>query len=309
MKRFIVVLALALLVGLLSAPPIFPANKTETMLIQLQASVAQLQSDLRDMRSAMDERMGMMRQIVDQQSATVNKLNSAIDQVQRSIQGTVTAQGAKVDTVANNMQALNDSMEDIKARVAKLSEQMTAMRTALETLQTAPPQAPAGTQQPGVAAQPGQQPQAAMQTPPPDPTILYQSALKDYQAGNYELALRGFQDYLKFYPKTDFAGNAQFYVGQTLYAQGKYADAIDAYNVVLDRYEGAKTPDAHFKKGMALLQLKDRTGALAEFRTLVRRFPNSDAAKQAQEQIRLLNTRGAAQPPSSKKPAAKRSRR
>lgn len=130
MKRFILVVALALLVGVLSAPPIYPANKTETMLIQLQASVAQLQSDLRDMRSAMDERMGMMRQIVDQQTATVNKLNNAIDQVQRFIQGTVTAQGAKVDTVANNMQALNDSMEDIKARVAKLSEQMTAMRTA-----------------------------------------------------------------------------------------------------------------------------------------------------------------------------------
>lgn len=148
-----------------------------------------------------------------------------------------------------------------------------------------------------------------MPTPPPDPTVLYLSALKDYQAGNYELALRGFQDYLKFYPTGERASSAQFYLGQTLYAQGKYPDAIDAYNVVLDRYEGPDTPLAHFKKGMALLQLKDRNGALAEFRTLVRRFPNSDAAKQAQERIRLLNTRGAATPSSSKKPASKRTRR
>lgn len=285
----------------ITAPPVFPVAKE---IVQLQAAVAQLQSDLRDMRSAMDERMGMLRGMVQQSNDSVIKLNTAIESAQRSIQNSVAAQGAKVDSVTGNVQAVHDSLEDLRVRVAKLSEQMTQMRTALEVMQTAQQQ----TAQPATPAigTPGQ-PAGTPAAPPPE--TLYQNALRDLQGGNLDIAMSGFQDYIKYYPETDLAANAQFYIGEILYRKGNAREAIGAYDAVLERYpNGNKTPAAHLKKAMALLQLKDRPAAEREFRELIRRFPTSDEAKIAQEQMKALrsSTRGAATPP---RPAPRKARR
>jgi len=242
-KNLVLVLLVVVVLLVLAAPPTFPADKqTMQEFALVKQALAQLQSDLRDMRSAVDERMGVMRGLVEQQSATVKALNTSLDGVQRSVQNTVTAQGAKVDSVAGNVQAANDSLADVRARIDKLSQQMAAMRTALETLQ-APPPAPAQPAQPAA---------------PPDPKVLYQNAGKDFYAANYGMAMSEFQDYLKFYPTDEYASNAQFWIGEIFYRQGKFNEAIDAYNAVIDRYQNSnKTADAHLKKGMALVELKD----------------------------------------------------
>lgn len=276
MRTFLLILLVAILVALL-ATPAFPVAKE---IIQLQAAMARLEADLRDLRSSLDERMGMMRQIMQQSTDTVNKLNVAIEGVQRSIQGTVVAQGAKVDSMAGNVQAVHDSLEDIRARLSKLSDQMAQMRSAVETLQ-------APHQQAGPAAVPG--------APPPAPDGLYQSALRDLSSGNLPMALQQFQDYLRFYPDTDLAGNAQYYVGEVYYRQGKYQEAVQAYDQVLERYpRGNKTAAAHLKKGFALVELKDRDAGMRELRELVRRFPASEEAKIARERFPSLGATGRA---------------
>lgn len=276
MRTFLLILLGAILVALL-ATPAFPVAKE---IIQLQAAMARLEADLRDLRSSLDERMGMMRQLMQQSTDTVNKLNVAIEGVQRSIQGTVVAQGAKVDSMAGNVQAVHDSLEDIRARLSKLSDQMAQMRSAVETLQ-------APHQQAGPAAVPG--------APPPAPDGLYQSALRDLSSGNLPMALQQFQDYLRFYPDTDLAGNAQYYVGEVYYRQGKYQEAVQAYDQVLERYpRGNKTAAAHLKKGFALVELKDRDAGMRELRELVRRFPASEEAKIARERFPSLGAAGRA---------------
>ena len=77
-----------------------------------------------------------------------------------------------------------------------------------------------------------QQPQA------PPVNDLYQGALRDYNSARYDLAAGEFGDVLKYYPQDDLAGNAQFYLGEIAYRQGKYADAIKAYGVVLQQFAG-----------------------------------------------------------------------
>ena len=67
---------------------------------------------------------------------------------------------------------------------------------------------------------------------------LYQGALRDYNSARYDLAAGEFGDVLKYYPQDDLAGNAQFYLGEIAYRQGKYADAIKAYGVVLQQFAG-----------------------------------------------------------------------
>jgi tol-pal system protein YbgF len=276
------------LVALL-ATPAFSISKTEQMLIQIQTVVNQLQNDMRDLRSALDERMGMVRQLIEQSTVTVSKLNTAIDAVQRNVQSSVAAQGAKVDQVTTNVQALNDSIEDIRARLGRLSEQMVAMRMAIETLQTQQTQIQQAAAQAVASSQPGApgQPAGSGAAPAPPPKELYDNALRDLSSGNTELAMKEFLDYLRYYPDTDLAGNAQFYVGESLYRQKKYREAIDAYDTVLDRYpRGNKAAAARLKKGLASFELKDRAGGERELRRLMRDFPNSDEAKIAKEYLK-----------------------
>ena len=255
---------MAVLVVALLPTPAYPVAKE---IIRIEAAVARLESDMRDMRSTLDERMGMMRQLMEQTTDAINKLNVVTEQVQRSIQGSVAAQGTKVDSVAGNVQGLQDSLEDVKARLSKLSGQVAQVRVSVETLQTPPT--------PGAGA------------PPQSPEEFYQNGLRDLQGGKLKLALQQFQDYLRYYPETELAGNAQFYVGEVLYRQGKLRQAIEAYDLVLERYpNGNKTAGAHLKKGFALLELKRRTSGVRELRELIRRFPRSEEAKLARQRLR-----------------------
>jgi tol-pal system protein YbgF len=264
--RVLRAILMAVLVVALLPTPAYPVAKE---IIRIEAAVARLESDMRDMRSTLDERMGMMRQLMEQTTDAINKLNVVTEQVQRSIQGSVAAQGAKVDSVAGNVQGLQDSLEDVKARLSKLSNQVAQVRESVETLRA--PSTPGS----GAGA------------PPQSPEELYQNGLRDLQGGKLELALQQFQDYLRYYPETELAGNAQFYVGEVLYRQGKPREAIEAYDLVLERYpNGNKTAGAHLKKGFALLELKRRTSGVRELRELIRRFPRSEEAKLARQRLR-----------------------
>lgn len=272
----IIVIVLALV-----ATPVYPVAKE---IIQIQTAVARLEADLRDMRSSLDERMGMLRQLVEQSSTTMSRLNVAIEGMQRAIQGTVTAQGTKVDQMFTNVQGVHDSLEDVRARLGKLSDQMAQLRGAVEAMQAPPPPAP-----------------SAVTGPPPSPEALYQTALRDLQGGNLDLAMKEFQEYLRAYPETELAGNAQFYLGEILARQGQLKEAVDAYDVVLERYpRGNKTAAAHLKKGFTLIQLNQRDAGSRELRELVRRFPSTEEAKLARERLKLMGD-GASRAPATKR--------
>lgn len=264
MKLRVVLLVAALLV----AAPAWPVAKE---IIQLQRDVALLSEQVRDVQRLITERMAVMNQLVEQSTDSVNKLHGALDNVQRTLANSLAAQGQKVDNVHGQLQALSDGLEEVKSRLSRLSEQVAQVRETQQTIQ-APPQ-----------------PATPTPAAPPAPKTLYDNALRDFIGGNLELAMQGFQDYLKYYPDTDLAGNAQFYIGEVLYRGGKFSEAVNAYNVVLEKYPGGnKTAAAHLKKGFALLEIKQRDAAVRELRALLRRFPNSDEARLARERLRTL---------------------
>ena len=125
------------------------------------------------------------------------------------------------------------------------------------------------------------------QAPPAD--VLYNNGLRDYNANKLDLATQEFGDYLKYYPTTDLAGNAQFYLAEMEYKQQNYAAAVKDYDLVLEQYPGGnKTPAAQLKKGMALAQLGQHDAAVRELNSVIQRYPKSIEATTAREQLRRL---------------------
>jgi len=264
------------------------ANKD---MIQLQTQVQALQDQMARMQQSFDERMGVMKNLVEQTTDNINRLNQSLDALNKNLQTQSTDQGSKTDQVSAQVQSLHDAVDELKARMAKVSKQLDDVQAAQQNLQAQP-----ASVQPGSAPQGGvQQPQA--QAPPPD--VLYNNGLRDYNAAKYDLAVQEFADYLKFYSNTDLVGNAQFYLADIEYRQGNFQKAIQDYDKVIEQYpEGNKAAAAQLKKGYALLNTGQKDAGTRELRALIARYPRSLEAQQAKDRLRQLGAAPTASKPS-----------
>lgn len=254
-----------------SLPPAWAVSKE---IIQLQTQVQALQDQMTHMQQSFDERMGVMKNLMDQNTDSMNKVTAAMTALQNSLEKLQTENGGKVDQLSGQIQALNDSLDELKARLAKVSKQLDDVQAAQQNQAAA------------AAAQQAQQ-QALAQAPPPD--VLYNNALRDYNAGNNDLAKQEFSDYVRFYPNTDLAGNSYFYLAEISFKQGDYQGAIKNYEQVLQNFPtGNKAPSSDLKKGLALIELGQKDDGIAELRHVIQRYPRSNEALQAREKLRKM---------------------
>ncbi len=249
-------------------------------MVQLQTQVQQLQEQMTAMQRSFDERMGVMKNLVEKDTDAVNKVAAALDALQQTLAKQQTDAGTRSDQISGQMQALNDTLDELKVRLAKVTKQLEDMQAAQQS-------------QAAQQAQQQAQQQALAQAPPPD--VLYNNAVRDYNGGKNDLATQEFSDYIKFYPNTDLAGNCYFYLGETQFRQGNYQQAAQNYDQVLQNFpSGNKAASAELKKGFALIELGKQDDGVGELRHLIQRYPHSPEALQARERLRKLgvSTRG-----------------
>jgi len=264
---------------LLATTPAFAVSKE---ILQLQTQMQMLQDQMTSMQRSFDERMGVMRNLVEQNTDSMNKLAGSIDKLQTSLQKQNTDGAGKVDQVSGQIQSLNDSVDELKARMAKVSKQLDDLQAAQQTIAANSTQSALATK-----ALTDQQ-----QAPPPD--VLYNNGLRDYTSGKTDLATQEFTDYLKFYPNTDLAGNASFYLAEIEFKAGSYAQAAKDYDKVLENFpSGNKVAAAHLKKGYSFAELGQKDAAIAELQTLIQRFPRAPEAAQAKEKLQQLGVSSA----------------
>ncbi len=266
MTRYFSLLAIASGLCVLSTP----AWSVSREMVQLQASVDDLKAQMTQMKQSFDERMGVMKNLMEQNTDTTNKVGAAVAALQATIQKQQGDSAGHADQLSGQIQALNDTMDEVKVRLAKLSKQLEDMQSAQQSLN----------------AQQAQQ-QAMAQAPPPD--VLYNNALRDFNAAKNDLAVQEFGDYIKFYPNTDLAGNAYYYLADIEFRQGNYQQAAKDYDQVLQNFpSGNKAAAAQLKKGFALIELGQKDDGVTELRHVVQRYPRSPEATQAKDRLRKL---------------------
>jgi tol-pal system protein YbgF len=275
-------LSSALLVAILvaGADPAL-AQKKDTLLLMRQLDT--LQQMILNMQKTLDTQTAVLRTLVEQANDNVNSMKGTVADLQKETQRTLASNNARFDSMTSQMQTLSESLEEAKARIAKLSEQVVQTQNIIQTLH-APPLTG---DQAGAAGSSG----AAGSVPPsiPDAQTLYKSGLSYFNGGQYQLAIQAFQEYLQYYGDTDLASNAQFYIGECYYSQGEFSQAVDEYNKCLERYpKGNKQPAAQLKKGYALLAMDQKQPGVRELRSLIQRFPSSPEADLARQRLRKL---------------------
>ncbi len=257
--------------ALLAAGPATAANKD---IERLAVQIATLQGQVAEIQRASEESRAELRRLTEliaEQNALLKK--SVADRRQQD------------ETVAANLKDLGDRVAEVAEALDAIKAQATPLLTPLPATDAAA--AGASTTAP---ATPGGAPATPAGAPPagpaPAPRELYSQAYADFARGNYDLAVQGFTEYIRNYPGTDFTDNAQYWIGESLYGKKMYAEAIEAWNTLFKDYPASdKVPDARVKKGMALERLGRKSQALVEYRYVVDRYPNSQAARIARERL------------------------
>jgi len=258
-----------LAVGLCAA--VSPAFAQKKEVLQLQTQVQGLQDQMTQMKQSVDERMGVMKNLVEQNTDAVNKATAAVTTLHATLQKQQSDAAGRTDQLSGQIQALNDTLDELKVRLSKVSKQLEDMQSSQQSL---------AAQQQAAAAQ-------AAAAPPPD--VLYANALRDYNAGKNDLATQEFSDYIKFYPNTDLAGNSYFYLAELEYRGGNYAQAVQNYDQVLQNFPGGnKAAAAQLKKGYALIEMGKTDDGVSELRHLIQRYPKTNEAVQARERLKKL---------------------
>jgi TolA-binding protein len=204
-----------------------------------------------------------------------------------------------VDGVGADVRVIRERAGDTNVRIASLREEIEALRVTMQAIQQAalaPPPAPVDPTAPVDPSAPA--PVPVVPPPPPislpstaglSPTRLYETARADYFAGQWSSAISGFEAFLRAFPRSEQADDAQLYIGETYFAQNQWAEAISAYTLVTTMYPGTNSvPVAYYKRGLAEERLGRLDAARASWQAAARDFPDSDAGRLAGQNLDRL---------------------
>jgi tol-pal system protein YbgF len=115
---------------------------------------------------------------------------------------------------------------------------------------------------------------------------VYMKAYGKFSSNDYLGAIEAFGAFIKNHPESEYAGNAQYWIGECYYTQRNYPLALDAFNKVLAKYpNGHKVPDAMLKIGFTLISMKEEGKARETLQALIEKYPKSQAAVKARERL------------------------
>jgi tol-pal system protein YbgF len=286
---------------MLSAVPVFSQKEK---IAEIQRDILLMQDQIRNLKSSQDERLGAMQVLVQQTLDSANKANTAVavldsamrdrmKEQEKLLVGPFAGVGARVETMSNDFAGVREAVTDLSSRMGKLQNQIADINSAIKIL-AAPPAAP-----------PAANPNAGNPNAPPagvSAETLYNGGMRDKSAGNSDLAIEQFQNYLKWFGNTDLAPNAQYYIGEIKYLRGDLDGALMAFDTLLEKYpDNPKTSDAMLQKGRALVKSGFKAEARQEFNSLIKKFPTHDNAAKARTELAALNAGPRTPPRNTKK--------
>jgi tol-pal system protein YbgF len=195
---------------------------------------------------------------------------------------------AELQQLGEQIQTLQANLEATSQRLASLSNELAATRERLGGSLALPAAAAAGGAAGAALAAPGA-PAPGRAT---EPAQLYNTAYEDYLRGNFDLGVQGFRDYVSRYPTTDLADNAIYWIGECYYSKKSYKEAIDAFTQLLNTYKTSdKAAAALLKKGLAYLELGDRSQAVINLQYVLYEHPGTKEAELARSKLAGLGVK------------------
>lgn len=224
---------------------------------------------LQQSSSSLDARLARMEAEIQKNQNTLGLLQEieALKAEVAKLRGLTEVQAHQLDTLDKRQ---TDLYADLDQRLTELAKEAKA----------APVAAPAPPVAAGAAAS------------PPDTqaeTAAYEAALKLFREDNYKGAIAGFTAFLKTYPDSALAPNAQYWVGYSYYSLKDYKAALAHQQKLVAVYPAsAKAPDAMLNIAANQIALNNLAGARKTLEQLIAKYPGTPAATQASRRLAAL---------------------
>ncbi|MPZ17909.1 MAG: tol-pal system protein YbgF, partial [Luteitalea sp.] len=244
--------------------------------------------------------VSVVREKLDDTGVRLNSLSQEMDALRRSV---VSAAAARTET-PTPMPVTREGETASPATTGPepnpettgpetTSPETTSPETAEPSGTTLLPVLPADTSETDPTEEASPEAAAAPAIPPgASPSRMFDSAFADYASGQWTLAIAGFDSFLRTFPQSDLADNAQFLIGEAYSMDQKLTDAVSSYDKVIADYpDGDKVPDSLYKKGLALSLLDEEDRAREAFETVIKEHSDSEAATLAKQVLDGMNRR------------------
>jgi tol-pal system protein YbgF len=251
----------------------------------------QMMADLR----ILQEQSQQLQNLIAALNETVKAVNTRIDEQTNTNRKAFADQKLVIDALTNDLRVVREKVDDNNVRVGSLTQELEALRQTVAAMNVPRPAAgepdgtlPGNTADPSTAPAP---PVAGAASIGSSPQKLLDSAMADYYAGQYNLAVLGFESYTKTFPQSPQADQAQLYIGNSYFNDGKYDKAVDAYDLFIRTYPKSNSlADAYVKKGSALKMLKQNDKARDALEYVIKNYPDTVAATVAQQRLQEILT-------------------
>jgi tol-pal system protein YbgF len=275
--------ALALIAGALLLHPgtASAASKEQQLLMAELRMMQQHQQMLQQSLLALADTLKTVTGRLDEQAATSRKA--------------LADQRLLIEGMTDTVRTLRERSDDTNVRLSSITQELETIRQTIASQpqpaavvpSTDPAADPGLTGAPPTTAAPA--PGTATAPPGVSPQRTYESAYSDYAAGQYDLAISGFQTFLKYFPRHPNADDAQLNIGNSLYNLGKFREAVVEFQRVTSDYPKTDSvPAAYYKLGQSYMQLKQPDLARKSFETILQTFPGSSESALATQALQRL---------------------
>lgn len=282
----------------MSRPPLFMLALAASALALPPSAAAQSRREMQMMADIriVQEQNQQLQIALAQLGDALKTINGRFDEQANASRKAFADQKLIVDQLAGDLRVVRERVDETNVRISSLSQELEGLRVSIP--QYAPP--PPSDTQTGIPAGPGPTSSGSAvpgdvgpQMPPPglgvSPQRLFDTAWADYTSGQWALCVTGFDTYLRTFPRSELAGNAQFFIGECLASDGKFAEAVDAYSRAITGYPRAeRIPDAYYKRGLALERLNELDRARESYEGAVSNFPESAPARMSTQRLDSL---------------------
>ncbi|MBI1748363.1 MAG: tol-pal system protein YbgF [Acidobacteria bacterium] len=261
------------------------AAGTKEQLIQLQTDVLDLQTKLVSLQKNTDANAKLVRDLLIQIKDDLGLAATAVKDINKRMLKQEGEADANYTDLIKQIRALGEKLDDGNQRLSVLADKFDKMRLKEEP------------------AKPG-----VVNAPPADE--LYTNAYKDFLSTAFDLSLQEFQDFLRFYPNSDRAPEAQYYIGESYYGLKRYGEAIKAFAEVTAKYPtAAVNAPALLKAGLAHFELGNRPDAINRLQTVIEKYPEAPEASIAKKRLELMGVGLKPAAPSRPKPGRSTTKR
>ena len=269
----------ALLLALSGSGPLAAADREHQQMIADIRMLQEQNQQLQLMLNTLAEALKTMTSKIDDQSGVTRKAFAD--------------QKVITDTLAGDIRIVREKVDDANVRLGSLTQELDALRQSITQMSLTSAAPPPGDADPN-APPPAPVDPAALPAPVPtgpiaagqSPQRMYDVAWSDYTAGQWALAIQGFETYLKQFTRSPLAPDAQNFIGQAQLMLENYEAGVAAFEKVITDYpDSDKVSEAYYNRGLALERLEQTDRARDSYETVTRRYPNSQAATLAKQAL------------------------